>query len=115
MNQISLEILRLVIALASVIVTYYLVPLIKSKMSHEKLKEIEKWASFIVLALQQTYGTEEEVNTVKKEKAMELINELLMESDMHLTPEQINVIVESAVKNLKLLESQVQQTENKAE
>ena len=107
MNQITLEILRIVVALASVVITYYLIPLIKSKMSNEKLAEVEKWASFIVLALQQTYGTEEEVNEIKKKKAMELINDLIKNADLSITPEQINIIIESAVKNMKLLEAQV--------
>ena len=107
MNQITLEILRIIVALASVVITYYLIPLIKSKMSNEKLAEVEKWASFIVLALQQTYGTEEEVNEIKKKKAMELINDLIKNADLSITPEQINIIIESAVKNMKLLEAQV--------
>lgn len=109
MNQITLEILRIVVALASVVITYYLIPLIKSKMSNEKLAEVEKWASFIVLALQQTYGTEEEVNEIKKKKAMELINDLIKDADLSITPEQINIIIESAVKNMKLLEAQMPQ------
>lgn len=109
MNQITLEILRIVVALASVVITYYLIPLIKSKMSNEKLAEVEKWASFIVLALQQTYGTEEEVNEIKKKKAMELINDLIKDADLSITPEQINIIIESAVKNMKLIEAQMPQ------
>lgn len=58
MNNIDYtELIQALIALVSVIITTFLIPLLKKKLSVEKLEELKKWVGIAVNAAEQLYGS----------------------------------------------------------
>ena len=58
MNSIDYtELIQALIALVSVIITTFLIPLLKKKLSVEKLEELKKWVGIAVNAAEQLYGS----------------------------------------------------------
>lgn len=120
-TNITLEIMKILISLVSLIITYYAVPYLKSKANNEKFKQVQDWANIIVYALQQKNETEilnnpEDKSAINKEKLAEasnLIEKMCVENGINLNKYEINVLIESAVKSMKLAESL--QNQNKEE
>lgn len=57
MNIDYTELIQALIALVSVIITTFLIPLLKKKLSVEKLEELKKWVGIAVNAAEQLYGS----------------------------------------------------------
>lgn len=57
MNIDYTELIQALIALVSVIITTFLIPFLKKKLSVEKLEELKKWVSIAVNAAEQLYGS----------------------------------------------------------
>lgn len=103
MNDIVFEVLKLVVMLAVLVVTRYLVPWIKQKIGTDKLIEIEKWAKQAVLMVQQVY--KEWSGEDKKVYVTKFLKELLMAKNISITDEQLDVLIEAAVKQMKIEEN----------
>lgn len=120
-TNITLEIMKILISLLSLIITYYAVPYLKSKANNEKFKQVQDWANIIVYALQQKNETEilnnpDDKSAINKEKLAEasnLIEKMCTENGINLNKYEINVLIESAVKSMKLAEAL--QNQNKEE
>ncbi len=103
MNDIVFEVLKLVVMLAVLVITRYLVPWIKQKIGTDKLAEIEKWAKQAVLMVQQVY--KEWNGEDKKAYVTKFLKELLMAKNISITDEQLDVLIEAAVKQMKIEEN----------
>lgn len=57
MNIDYTELIQAIIALVSVLITTFLIPLLKKKFSAEKLEELKKWVGIAVNAAEQLYGS----------------------------------------------------------
>lgn len=57
MNIDYTELIQAIIALISVLITTFLIPLLKKKLSAEKLDELKKWVGIAVNAAEQLYGS----------------------------------------------------------
>lgn len=117
-SNITLEILKILVSLVSLIVTYYAVPYLKSKANNEKFKQIQDWANIVVLALQQKDykdADKDKVNKAKFNEAMDLIEMVCNNIGINLNSYEITMLVESAVKNMKIAESLQQNTKNTIE
>lgn len=57
MNIDYTELIQAIIALVSVLITTFLIPLLKKKLSAEKLEELKKWVGIAVNAAEQLYGS----------------------------------------------------------
>ena len=57
MNIDYTELIQAVIALVSVLITTFIIPLLKRRLSAEKLEELKKWVSNAVTAAEQLYGS----------------------------------------------------------
>ena len=53
MNELVLEILKVIVMLAVLVMTRYLVPWIKAKIGAEQLEEVKTWVNAAVLMAQQ--------------------------------------------------------------
>ena len=53
MNEIIFEVIKIVVMVAVLLVTRYLVPWLKDKIGADKLASAEKWARYAVLKAQQ--------------------------------------------------------------
>ncbi len=102
MNEIVFEILRLLVLLAVFVVTCYLLPLIKSKIGQDKLEEITKWVNAAVLMAQQVYYAK--TGAERKAIVINLMKDMLIAKNISITDEQLDLLIEAAVKSMKIQE-----------
>ncbi len=103
MNEIIFEVLKLVVMIAVLIITRYLVPWIKNKIGSDRMNEIAEWAKMAVLKAQQVMWAEDGAD--KKAYVTEFLKEILIAKNIALSDEQVDVLIEAAVKQMKMEES----------
>lgn len=103
MDEIIFEIIKLIVMVAALVVARYLVPWIKEKIGADKLAEVEKWVKYAVLKAQQVLWEESGVD--KKAYVTEFLKELLIAKNIALSDEQLDVLIEAAVKQMKIEEN----------
>ena len=93
---------RIVASVCAVLVTYWVIPWIKSKMNNEKLAQLESIVDVAVRAAEQTI-TGSGKGEVKKDQVVNFVSTWLEDNvNIVITPEQLSQIIESAVFNMKL-------------
>lgn len=102
MNDIIFEVLKLVVMLVAFVAARYFIPWMKTKLEAEKVNLIAQWATKAVLMAQQTLTTESGIE--KKEIVTNFLRGILEAKDIALSSEQLNVLIESAVKQMKIEE-----------
>lgn len=98
MNEIVFEIMKVIVMVSVLVITKYLVPWIKGKISADKLEEAEKWARYAVLKAQQVLWAEKGQD--KKAYVTEFLKEILIAKNIALSEEQLDVLIEAAVKHI---------------
>lgn len=97
MNDIMFKILLTVISTICVIITSVIVPYVRGKISSEKIEIYSYWASLVVDCAEMIYK-EKGSGKTKKEYATTVLNSIINKNKTVLTEEQINALIESAVK-----------------
>lgn len=103
MNEIIFEVIKVVIMVAVLVITRYLVPWLKDKIGADKLAAAEKWARYAVLKAQQVLW--EKDGQDKKAYVTEFLKEILIAKNIALSDEQLDVLIEAAVKQMKMEEN----------
>lgn len=103
MNDIIFEILKIVVMLAVLVVTRYLIPFIKEKISSSNFETAAQWAKYAVLKAQQVLWAESGED--KKAYVTEFLKEILIAKNIALSDEQVDVLIEAAVKQMKIEEN----------
>lgn len=107
MNEIIFEVVKVVVMVAVLVITRYMLPWIKGKIDAEKLVAAEKWVRYAVLKAQQVLC--EQGGQDKKAYVTEFLKEILMAKNIALSNEQLDVLIEAAVKQMKLEENKTLQ------
>lgn len=95
MNNIDYtELMQAIIALISVLITTFLVPLLKKKLSAEKLEELKKWVGIAVNAAEQLYGSK----TGQQKK--EYVVAFLLSKGIVFDVDEVNAMIEAEVYKL---------------
>lgn len=102
MNELVFEALKVIVMLAALLVARYLIPFIKTKISTEQMGEVKMWVNAAVLMVQQVYGTEP--GTERKKIALDLLNNMLLKENIRITSDQLDTLIEAAVKTMKMQE-----------
>ncbi len=99
-RDIIMQILKLVIMIATALITTYLIPWIKSHTDSEKMYSIMRWAHEAVLAAEQIYGagTGEE----KKKYALEFLHDIVEAAHINLTKAELEMLIEAAVGEMNI-------------
>lgn len=100
MRDIILEVLKLTIMIATMLITRYLIPWIKAKTEGETISLICDWTAQAVLAAEQTHGAG--TGTEKKQIVREFIQKILAQKGIELTDEEIDIMIEAAVKQIQM-------------
>ncbi|MBR5825447.1 MAG: holin [Clostridia bacterium] len=87
-------IIEIVVALLSALVTTFLIPYIKKKISAEKLAELQKWVGIAVEAAEQIYGSK--TGTQKKEYVVAF----LLSKGIAFDTQEVNALIEAEVHKL---------------
>ena len=102
MNDILFELLKLIVMIAVLLVMRYAIPWLRSRIGVEKMAEIEKWAEKAVLMAQQVYW--EKSGEERKEIVTKFLQEMLIAKNISISAEQLNILIEAAVKQMKIEE-----------
>jgi LL-H family phage holin len=100
MNDILFYIIQLIVAVIVLLATKYAIPYLKEKIGTEQLLVAEKWVKYAVLTAQQTLTSS--TGAEKKAYVTDFLKELLTAKNISLTDEQLNILIESAVKAMKM-------------
>lgn len=102
MNDIIFEIIKIIVMVAALVVTRYLVPWLKEKIGADKLAQIEKWARYAVEMAQQVHWSKPGED--RKAIVTEFLREILITKNISISDEQLDVLIEAAVKEMKMQE-----------
>lgn len=106
MDDILFEALKLVIMICSALITIYVIPYIRKTVGEKNLAEIAIWAEKAVLFAQQTMSATP--GAERKAYVVAFLNEIAKAKKYPITEEQIDILVESAVKQLRIDEAKGQ-------
>ena len=98
----NFNILQVVLTIVSIIVTGVLIPLIKTKITKDKLEKAIVITEIAVKAAEQIFR-ESGQGPIKKKYVIDY----LKRSGLNLTDEEINALIESAVKELNLWQTEI--------
>ena len=104
MDEKIFQIILASIPVFGAIITGFIVPFIKEKIGAEKLAKYEYWTSMAVKCAEMIFK-EQGMGEAKKEYVVNFLNEMFNKNKVVITSEQIEILVEAAVKELKLSEN----------
>lgn len=108
-NEVVKYIVEGVIALILIIVSRYLIPLIKNKIGDDQFSKLAGWVKFAVLKAEQVLTAE--TGEEKKKYVVSFIDEVLAENKINVTAEQLDVLIESAVKEMNIAQNKIKKIE----
>lgn len=118
MNELVFEVVKVVVMAVVAGVCVYLIPLIRKRIGNENLELMETWATNAVLYAEQWIKSP---NGRKKDMVTEFLKKVRDEYKIDITDEQINILIESAVKQMKMedvsldIESEIEVKEDDGE
>lgn len=86
--------IQAVITLISLIITGFLIPFLRKKLSNERLEELKKWVSVAVTAAEQIYGSK----TGQQKK--EFVLSFLMDKGIIFDAAEVATLLEAEVYKL---------------
>ena len=95
MNEITFNILKIVVSVSAAIITIYLVPYIRNKLKDDKYKELLAIVEVAVKAAEQTIGGGH--GKVKKEEVVAFVSLWLSQNGIQITDKQLDNLIEAAV------------------
>lgn len=101
MNDVLFEVVLGIVSIIMTVLTGILIPYIKEKIGNEKLVKYEYWVSTAVKCAEMIFN-EQGMGETKKEYVVNFLNEMFNKNKIVITPEQIEILIESAVKEMKL-------------
>ena len=103
METLWMEITKIVIELivtgVVVLIGMYLIPEIKSRIGEEKFNKIVYYVDIAVRAAEQMFK-ESGLGVKKKEYVLDFINGVLSKMNYSITEDELNILIESAVKDM---------------
>lgn len=100
MRDIVLEVLKLTIMIATMLITRYAIPWLKAKTENAVMQTLIDWIGQAVMAAEQTHQAE----TGQERKAIvtEFIKKILIKKNISLSDEELDTIIEAAVKQMNM-------------
>lgn len=99
-RDIIMQALKLIIMIATALITTYLIPWIKSHTDSEKMYSVMRWAHEVVMASEQIYGAK--TGPDKKKYAMALLRKVVDAAHITITDAELSTLVEAAVGELNI-------------
>ena len=103
MNEIIFEALKLLIMIVFFLASCYLLPWLKSMIGQNRLDEIKSWTNAAVLMAQQVYYAK--TGPERKAIVVDLLKSMLTAKNISITDEQLDTLIEAAVKAMKMEEN----------
>lgn len=103
MNDILFEALKLLVMAMALVVTRYLIPWIKAQIDNQKMQTITEWAKNAVLSTQQVLWAKPGVD--RKAEVTRFLKKMLIAKNISISDEQLDILIEAAVKQMKISEN----------
>ena len=103
MDEVLFKIIFALLSILCTILTGVVAPYIKEKLGNEKLAKYEEWATLAVQCAEMIFK-EQGMGADKKEYVINFLNEMFNKNKIVITEEQLEILIESAVKQMKLQE-----------
>ena len=103
MNQRLFEIILTLIPVSGAVITYFIVPYIKANIDSSKLTQCKEWTKLAVKTAEMLWKETGHGND-KKQFVIDFLNKMFSSKNIVITEEQLNVLIESAVKEMHELE-----------
>lgn len=101
-NKVFVEVALAIISIIGALITGILIPYIRTKIAAGRLEEIQYWVNAAVTAAEQIFNCAE-MGEVKKKYVMDFLSKL----GINLTEDELNILIEAAVKELNLIQKPV--------
>ena len=103
MDEKLFNIIITLIPVVCAIITYYFVPYIKAVIGNEKLNQYKEWTELAVKCAEMIFS-EKGMARDKKKFVIEFLTEKFNKNKTVITEEQLNILIEAAVKHMKIEE-----------
>lgn len=100
MDNRLFEVILALIPVLGAIITYFIIPYIKTNMDSAKLAQYKEWATLAVKSAEMLWR-ETGHGEDKKTYVVNFLTEMFNSRKITITEEQMNVLIESAVKEMK--------------
>lgn len=97
MHDILFTLLELVVMIAAALVSAYLIPFIRAKVGNERFEQITQWVIYAVQWAEQILPAPG-AGPDRKAIVIDFIKNILKSKNLTLTDEEIEVLIEAAVK-----------------
>ena len=104
MNENIFNFLMTLIPVFGAIITYFVIPFIKSSISEKQLAQYKEWAKLAVKTAEMLWK-ETGHGDDKKAYVVNFLNEMFNKNKITITAEQLEVLIEAAVKEMKEIEN----------
>lgn len=102
-GEVMFELLKIIVMLAVLVLMRYIIPWVKAKIGSENLEKVDKWVHAAVLMVQQVHNAKP--GPERKAIVVDLIREMLIRKNIDLSIEQLDTLIEAAVKTMKMEEA----------
>ena len=99
MNDVTFNILKIVISVCMALFAYYVIPFIKRKIQSEKYEELLTMIDICVRAAEQTTKGSG-MGAIKKEDVMIAMTNWLNQKGIEMSQKQLSDLIEAAVYNM---------------
>ena len=100
MNERIFDLILAIIPVLGVILTSFIIPYFKEQIGNEKLNKYQEWVSMAVMAAEMLF-TGSGMGVEKKDYVVKFLTEQFNKNKVVITEEQMNILIESAVKQMK--------------
>lgn len=100
MSEMLMEILKVIVMLALIMVMRYGVPLANELIGAAKMAEIRKWAKEAVEAAQQVHDAEP--GAERKKIVVDIMRGILLRKNIDMSEKELDTLIEAAVKAMKM-------------
>ena len=104
MNENLFNVILTVIPVIGAIITYFIVPFIKSSVSEKQLAQYKEWANLAVKTAEMLWR-ETGHGEDKKAYVVSFLNDMFNKNKVVITEQQMEILIEAAVKEMKEIES----------
>lgn len=101
MNDLTFQILKIVLSVCSCLITLYLIPYVNRLSQNSKFQEVIKTVNIAVLAAEQTIKGDGK-GAEKKEMAINYVSSWLSTHSIDISKEQIDGLIEAAVYGMNI-------------
>lgn len=100
MNEKIFEFTLTLIPVLSAVITYFIVPYLKTNIDAGKLEQYKEWASLAAKTAEMLWK-ETGQGENKKQYVIHFLNQMFNSKKVVITEEQMNILIEAAVQQMK--------------